>query len=151
MGLISFRRFKEILEEEAKGWIRTTPYSRYNDNDEAVYQSKNLPSDTPDHLKKQLEHLSNSDNYNNALQHSKVETYTHAKFKERNTQNTDAAQSWERTKRSMDPDKRARAEKGGIEQSPIILRHKQSGYEHLLAGNTRASANHSIKAQIIEY
>ena len=45
MGLISFRRFKEILEEEAKGWIRTTPYSRYNDNDEAVYQSKNLPSE----------------------------------------------------------------------------------------------------------
>lgn len=154
MGLVSFRRFKEMLDETATGWERTKPYDKYNDNDEARYQSQSLKRgdfSAPDHVHKQLEHLSNSDNYRKALQHSKVETYTHAKFKERNTQNTDAGQSWERTKRGMDPGKRARAEQSGIKKSPIILRHKESGYEHLLAGNTRASSNQSVKAQVIEY
>ena len=42
MGLVSFRRFKEMLDEAATGWERTKPYDKYNDNDEAKYQSQSL-------------------------------------------------------------------------------------------------------------
>ena len=50
-----------MLDEAATGWERTKPYDKYNDNDEAKYQSQSLKRgdfSAPDHLKKQLEHLS---------------------------------------------------------------------------------------------
>ena len=138
--------FKEYIEE---AYIK--PKSS-KEKDEIRTQ---IGSSSHDHVNKQLQHLSNPKNFKSALSKAKVQHYDQKKI--RNVDNTDASEKG--SFKSLHPDKQKRVsnifKKSKSIETPIILRHKETGHEHLLAGNTRATygiqKRKRIKASVIEY
>ena len=141
------KTFKEFIEEtyikpKAKAEIGEVPFQR---------KVQGFPS----HVHKQLDHISNINNFRKALSSAKVKHYDAKKIK--NVDNTDAATPKEFKK--LHPTKQKRVakifNKGRGVETPIILKHKESGHEHLLSGNTRATygmkRSKRIKASVIEY
>ena len=110
-------------------------------------------NEMPAHAHKYLQHLADPDNYSKALSNARVETYN--KSSVRNVSNTDASDGIS----SLNPMKRKRVSsiyKQGKITSPIILRHKETGHEYLLAGNTRLThgihvAKKPVKVSVLEY
>lgn len=109
----------------------------------------------PDHVRHQLNYLANPNNFKRALSSAKIEQYDAEKVK--NVNNTDASDP--NSFKGLNPEKQKRVtgilnRNRGVE-TPIILRHKETGHEHLLSGNTRATGAMNIsrgfKASVIEY
>lgn len=150
-----------VLLESSINWEDAGP----DEHGEAVHQVNDLKGKVPDHLHAQLTHLSNRDNFSKALSGSKTEFYNASKFRKVN--NTEAGTVGRRNLRrevnNLDPDKLSRVKTQvsdslaghGSVQRPVILRHKESGHEHLLSGNTRASfatsIGHPVSVHVIEY
>ena len=139
-------RFKEFIEEM---------YIKPKSNTEEKEIPFQIDSSPHEHVNNQLRHLSNPINFKNALANSKIENYDVDKMKK--VDNTDAADKG--SFKSLNPTKQKRVSnifnKGRSIETPIILRHKDSGHEHLLSGNTRATYGiqnrGKIKASVIEY
>lgn len=148
---------------EAINWV--TPHER--EGDEATYQADVSKGRVPDHLYNQLQYLSNPENFRSALAGGHAETYSKKKFWKNRVGNTEASVKRRQTAKdavsTLEPAKQKRASnliragvhgQGSVEM-PIILRHKGSGHEHLLAGNTRATTaiakGHNVRAHVIEY
>ena len=111
-------------------------------------------SSTPE-VNKHLNHLSNPKNFKTALAKAKVQHYDINKIK--NVDNTDAADKNSFSQLNKQKQKRVSNifKKSRSVETPIILKNKESGHEHLLAGNTRATygiqKRKKIKASVIEY
>jgi hypothetical protein len=150
-----------VLLESVLNWADASP----DEHNEAVTQARDSKGKVPDHLHAQLTHLSSRDNFSKALSSSKTEFYNSSKFRKVN--NTEAGIGGKRKLRraikGLNPVKLSRVRtqisdasvgRGSLER-PVILRHKESGYEHLLSGNTRSSLatslGHPVSAHVIEY
>ena len=107
------------------------------------------------HTYKHLQHLSDPKNYDKALASSRMEKYTPEKV--RRVENTDAAIKGSFT--SLEPEKKGHvkaAYKNGTVTTPLILRHKETGHEHLLFGNTRLTyglqkKKKPVSVSVVEY
>lgn len=148
---LEMKSFKQFLDEQ--GWIR----SRGTEEHDEIHHQLQVHADghmhLPDHLHKAMTHLSNPENYRKALAGSKRETYNPHKVRSNNVNNTDAGEK-NRAKAigGLDKNKVGRVGKNkAVERSPVILRHKASGHEHLLGGNTRMTMHKNVKAHVIEY
>lgn len=141
-----------ILEDETLMEVMYIKPKSSSEIDEIPHQAQ--MDGIPGHLQNQLHHLSSPSAFRASLSKAKLETYDANKIQ--GVQNTDATEPDSFSK--LDKNKQDRVKKafrGTSVETPIILRHKESGYEHLLAGNTRATYAMKkfgkFKASVIEY
>ena len=146
--------FKNYMSHINEGWVPPKPGEEPDEVKTQLDAANSGRMPASEHLKNQLNHLSDRNNFVKAVSNSKAEVFTPSKFK--NVNNTDAGDP-KRAIKGLDAEKLKRV-KAGLDKaqtSPIILRHKESGDEHLLAGNTRSTVNaahgKSVVARIIEY
>ena len=162
-------RFKSYIEEEIK-YHDSKPDAEHNEVQTQIDTSKVIEKDEPehkwpDHVVKQLKHLSNKKNFVSAMKKSKT-TYIH--HTDKDLDNINNSDVWDKkgTKgskyiikskkdRVSKQFEKAKNGKGSIEK-PIILHHKETGFKHLLAGNTRLTHGvHDMKDKVavhtIEY
>lgn len=154
----TFKRF--ITEIVAGSLSRNTKLRGMEEHDEIHHQ---LAAHAEGHVQwhpdihRALEHLSNPDNFKNALSNGVVERYTPEKFKD--VGNTDAGMHLSKLPGSIDREKLKRAKEqlaSGQSHAPIILRthNKKTGEtkEHLIAGNTAATVRGGhIQALVIHH
>ena len=136
-------RFKKFIEEENK-W--KDPHHT-EEHDEIHTQMQAPKSAYPDHVHKQLKHLSNKSNYEKAMKTAKTTFIHHTDKNLHKMGNTDAAHpkyGGVMKNPEIEPEKRDRVASQYSKASsqnkmtkPIILHHKASGHKHLVAGNTR--------------
>ena len=155
-------KFKSYIKEEIK-----YHNPKHDAEHDEVHTQLEVPAGVyPNHVTKQLKHLSNKKNYVSAMKKAKT-TYVHHTDKDLGKiGNTDAANEKGIHKiKEIDKEKRDRVnsqwqkaknnKKYSIEK-PIILHHKETGHKHLLAGNTRFTAgvqDHKAKVAVhtLEY
>lgn len=141
------KSFKEFISEIY--WIK--PKSS-KEQSEIGYQ---IGSSSHAHVNKQLKHLSDPKKFKSALSKAKIKHYTQDKIKK--VDNTDAADKGAFKQLHKQKQKRVSNifKKSRSVETPVILKHKKSGHEHLLAGNTRATygiqKRKKMKASVIEY
>ena len=143
--MISFKKF--LLEYE---WIRPTDREHH----EVKYQLKNYKYSIPKHLYTKLKELSDKNIFSKEIDNAKKEIYDKEKIKKVDNTTASDGNSFEYLKKEKQKRVKTYFDNGTIE-TPIILRHKQSGHEHLLSGNTRATygikKDGNFTATVIEY
>lgn len=144
----------QLLDEEIK-FVRSKGREEHDEIHHQLNAHKNGSSTLSPHLHKYLQHISHYKNYKKALSSSSTETYSHHNIDR--VDNTDA--STHGSFKELHPLKKGRVEhvyKTGRVSMPIIVRHKKSGHEHLLAGNTRLTYGIQkkkipVKVHVMEY
>tara|TARA_B100000131_G_C17686894_1_gene438928 strand:- start:32 stop:529 length:498 start_codon:yes stop_codon:yes gene_type:complete len=163
-------RFKSYIEEEIK-YRDSKPDAEHNEvhtqlDAHKVIEKEEPKHKWPDHVVKQLKHLSNKKNFVSAMKKSKT-TYVHHTDKDLDKINNSDVWDKKGIKGSEYIDKakkdrvskqfeKAKKDKNFSIEKPIILHHKETGFKHLLAGNTRLTAgvhDHKDKVPVhtIEY
>jgi hypothetical protein len=125
----------DILMEK---WVSPKPHEEHDE----VHTQRQVPKGTyPDHVHKMLDHLSDKNNYKNAM--STAKTMKINPIKAKTISNTDAGRK--PTNTTFEKEKANRVKKqmasGKPMQKPIVLHDTHSGHTHLLAGNTRLTMN----------
>lgn len=119
-------------------WVSPKPHEEHDE----VHTQRQVPKGTyPDHVHKMLDHLSDKNNYKNAM--SSAKTMKINPIKAKTISNTDAGRK--PTNTTFEKEKADRVKKqmasGKPMQKPIVLHDTHSGHTHLLAGNTRLTMN----------
>jgi hypothetical protein len=141
------KTFKEYISEIY--WVKPKP------NKEQSEIGFQVGSSSHAHVNKQLKRLSDPKKFKSSLSKAKVINYNQNKIK--NVDNTDAADKGAFKQLNKQKQKRVSNifKKSRSVETPIILKHRETGHEHLLAGNTRATygiqKRKKIKASVIEY
>jgi hypothetical protein len=125
----------DILMEK---WVSPKPHEEHDE----VHTQRQAPKGTyPDHVHKMLDHLSDKNNYKEAM--SAAKTMKINPIKAKTMSNTDAGRK--PTNTTFEKEKADRVKKqmasGKPMQKPIVLHDTHSGHTHLLAGNTRLTMN----------
>ena len=132
-------KFKTYLVEKWKD-------PHHSEEHDEVHTQLGVPKHVfPDHVNKQLKHLSNKSNFEKAMKSAKTTHIHHSDKNLHKMGNTDAADKRgimhnpeiDDTKRKRVSNQYDEASSKNKMTKPIILHHKASGHKHLLAGNTR--------------
>ena len=128
-------------------WHSPHPHEEHDEID-TQHQSLKDDPDTPDHVKKQLVHLSDKKKFIHAMKRGQV-THVHKDDKHlhkignsdvADTRGTAGNPEIEKEKHDRVSAQFAKSKEQGHKMTtPIMLHDKHTGHRHLLAGNTRLS------------